>query len=54
MVPQTIVFHSVFAVKMALAVLGGVLLVLVLVTAVLVVMKENNVQRLIRESALSN
>jgi hypothetical protein len=39
-VPQTTVFHSVFAVKMVLAVLGAVLLVLVLVAAVLAVMKR--------------
>ena len=39
-VPQTTVFHSVFAVKTALAVLGGVLLVLALATAVLAVMKR--------------
>jgi hypothetical protein len=39
-VPQTTVFHSVFAVKMALAILGGVLLVLVLVAAVLAAMKR--------------
>jgi hypothetical protein len=39
-VPQTTVFHSVFAVKIALAILGAVLLVLVLVTAVLATMKR--------------
>ena len=39
-VPQTTVFHSVFAVKTALAILGAVLLVLVLVTVVLAVMKR--------------
>ena len=39
-VPQTTVFHSIFEVKMALAILGVVLLVLVLVAAVLAVMKR--------------
>jgi hypothetical protein len=39
-VPQTTVFHSVFEVKTALAILGAVLLVLVLITAVLAVMKR--------------
>jgi len=39
-VPQTTVFHSVFAVKTALAIFGGVLLVLVLVAVVIAVMKR--------------
>ncbi len=39
-VPQTTVFHSVFAVKMTLAILGGILLVLVLIAAIVAVMKR--------------
>ena len=41
-VPQTTVFHSVFAVKLALAILGAVLLVLIEDAVFLAIMKRNN------------
>jgi signal transduction histidine kinase len=39
-VPQTTVFHSVFTVKLALAVLGAVLMAIILAAVVLAVLKR--------------
>ena len=39
-VPQTTVFHSVFAVKMTLAILGGILLAMILIVALEAVLKR--------------